>query len=604
MTRLSTRRDLIRATAALGLLPALAPAQPMAAGERVLRYAFRVAETGMDPVRVNDLYSRTLTAHLFEGLYTYDHLARPVKFRTLTAAALPEVSNDFRTWTIRLRPGIFFADDPAFGGRRRELVAEDYVYSIKRYADPQLKSPNWGYVDSYQLLGLAEQRQRAQAGKPFDYDAPVEGLRALDRYTLQIRLAEPRPRFIEFLAVGDLMGALAREVVEHYGERTPEHPVGTGPFVLQQWRRASRIVLVRNPQYRERFYEAEPAPDDAEGQALLARFKGRRLPMVDRVEVSIVEESQPRWLAFLNGQHNFIEQVPPDFVEQALPGGQLAPHLAQRGAKAWRALRSDASMVFFNLEDPVVGGYTPGQVALRRAIGLGLDVGREIRVVHRGQARVANAPIVPHTLSFDPSLQTEMGQYDPARARALLDLYGWTDRNGDGWRERPDGSPFTLVWSIEDNQRARQLSELWLRDMKLLGLRVQFKTGKWPELLKAARAGSFQMWHVGNLAAAPDSQGALQRYDGTQVGGQNMARFQRPEFDAIYKRLSALPDGPEREALFREAVRLSVAWMPYKVRWHSYITDLAHAPVHGYRRPLFWQDWWHMVDVEPTPAET
>ena len=140
--------------------------------------------------------------------------------------------------------------------------------------------------------------------------------------------------------------------------------------------------------------------------------------------------------------------------------------------------------------------------------------------------------------------------------------------------------------------------------MKLLGLRVQFKTGKWPELLKAARAGSFQMWHVSNLAAAPDSQGALQRYDGTQIGGQNMSRFKRPEFDAIYHRLSALPDGPEREALFREAVRIAVAWMPYKVRWHSLITDLAHAPVHGYRRPLFWQDWWHMVDVDPTPAET
>ncbi|MBQ0929557.1 bicyclomycin resistance protein [Ideonella sp. 4Y16] len=599
-----SRRELLQAGAALGLLPSATRAATAPTAERVLRYAFRVAETGMDPVRVNDIYSRTLTAHLFEGLYAYDHLARPAKFRPLTAAAMPEVADDFRRWTVRLRPGILFADDPAFGGRPRELVAEDYVYSIKRYADPQLKSPNWGYVDSYQLLGLAALRQRAQGGQAFDYDTPIEGLRALDRYTLQFRLAEPRPRFIEFLAVSDLMGALAREVVERYGERLPEHPVGTGPFVLQQWRRASRVVLVRNPQYRERVYDAEPAPDDAEGQALLARFKGRRLPMIDRVEVSIVEESQPRWLAFLNGQHNFIEQVPADFVEQALPGGRLAPYLAQQGVKAWRNLRADMSMVFFNLEDPVVGGYTPERVALRRAIGLGLDVGREIRVVHRGQARVAHAPIAPHTGAFDPALSTEMGQYDPARARALLDLYGWTDRNGDGWRERPDGSPLTLVWSIEDNQRARQLSELWLRDLKSLGLRVEFKIGKWPELLKAARAGSFQMWHVGSMSAAPDSQGALQRYDGSQVGGQNMARFKRPEFDAIYQRLSALPDGPERDALFREAVRLTVAWMPYKVRWHSYITDLAHAPVHGYRRPLFWQEWWHMVDVDPTPAGT
>ena len=596
-----TRRQLLQLTGASALgLPGLAPAaEPVRPGERVLRYAFRVAETSFDPSQVSDIYSRIVTSHLFEALYTYDHLARPAKFKPLTAAAMPEVSEDFRTWTIRLRPGIFFADHPVFGGRPRELVAQDYVYAIPRFADPRLKSPVWGYVDSFHLLGLAEARQRASGGKAFDHDRPIEGLRALDRHTLQIRLAEPRPRFIEFLAASDLFGAVAREVVEHHGDRIAEHPLGTGPFVLKRWRRASLIVLERNPNYRERLYDAEPAADDAEGQALLARFKGRRLPMVDRVEVSIVEESQPRWLAFLNGQHNFIEQVPADYIEQALPGGHLAPYLARQGVQAWRDIRADQSMTFFNLDDPVVGGYTPAQVALRRAIGLGLDVQREIRVVQRGQARAAQAPLSPHTSAFDPAFRSEMGQQDPARAKALLDLHGWVDRDGDGWREQPDGRPLELTWSIEDNQRGRQLSELWLRDLKALGLKVKFRNGKWPELLKAARAGQFQIWHIGNMAASPDSQGALQRFDSTQVGGQNLARFRRPEFDALYRQLSALPDGPERQRVFREATRQAVVWMPYKVRWHSYVTDLAQAGVHGYRRPLFWQDWWQYVDVDP-----
>jgi ABC-type transport system substrate-binding protein len=592
---------------AFGLALLSAVAQPLAATEtdtgaappKVLRYAFRTAESSFDPTQINDIYSRTVTAHIFEALYTYDPLAHPAKFRPLTTEALPEASDNFRTWTMRLQPGIRFADDPAFGGKPRELVADDYVFAFKRFADPALKSPVWGYVEGFKLLGLAALRQKAIDGKkPFDYDAPVEGLRALDRYTLQIRLAGPRPRFIEFLAANDLFGGVAREVVQAYGDKISEHPVGTGPFRLAQWRRASSIVLERNPGYRERLYDAEPAADDAEGQAILARFKGRRLPLIDRVEISIIEENQPRWLAFLNGQHNFIEMVPAEYSGLAMPNGHLAPNLAKQGVQGWRDVRADMYMTIFNMDDPVVGGYTPDKVALRRAIGLGLDVAREVRLVHKGQGILAQAPIAPNTDSYDPAFRSEMGTYDPARANALLDLYGYLDRDGDGWRERPDGSPLVLQWSIETDQRARQISEQYQRDMNTLKIKVEFKPGKWPELLKAARAGNFQVWHVGNVSASPDSQGALQRYDGTQVGGQNMARFRRPEFDALYQRLSALPDGPEREAAFDEAKRLAIAWMPYKLRFHTLVTDLAQRELRGYRRPLFWLDWWQYVDVQ------
>jgi ABC-type transport system substrate-binding protein len=596
MQRLARLASLALAAAFSLVLPASAQE---AAPQKVLRYAFRTAETSFDPTQINDIYSRTVTAHIFEALYTYDHLARPSAFKPLTTEALPEVSDNHRTWTMRVKPGIHFADDPAFKGAKRELVAEDYVFAIKRFADPALKSPVWSYVDGFKLLGLAEERQRAIAGKqPFDYDAPVEGLRALDRYTVQIRLAEPRPRFIEFLAASDLFGGVAREVARAYGDKLAEHPVGTGPFRLVQWRRASFIALERNPGYRERFYDAEPAPDDAEGQAILARLKGRRLPMIDRVELSIIEENQPRWLAFLNGQHNFIEQVPAEYSSLAMPQGKLAPNLAKQGVQGWRRVRSDLYATFFNLDDPVVGGYTPERVALRRAISLGLDVEREIRLVHKGQGILAQAPVIPHTHSYDPAFKSEMSEYSPAKAAALLDLYGYVDQDGDGWRDQPGGAPLVLQWSIETDQRARQISEQYQRDMSALKIKVRFKQGKWPELLKAARAGSFQIWHVGGVSASPDSQGALQRFDGKQVGGQNMARFRRPEFDEVYRRLSELPDGPEREALFVEAKRLAVAWMPYRIRFHTLVTDLARQDLHGFRRPAFWLDWWQYADVD------
>ncbi|WP_280153332.1 ABC transporter substrate-binding protein [Piscinibacter sp. XHJ-5] len=570
-----------------------------AAPQKVLRYAFLIAETSLDPARINDTYSRTLTPHIFEAPYTFDHLARPVKLKPLTADGMPQHSTDFQTWTIRIRPGIHFADDPAFKGRRRELVAQDYVYSIKRIADPANKSPVWTGLAEEKILGLAELRQQAlDQKKPFDYDREIDGLRALDRYTLQVKVAESRPRFTESLADSALLGAVAREVVESYGDRIDEHPVGTGPFRLAQWRRRSFIALERNPDFREMVYDAEPAADDAEGQALLARFKGRRLPMVDRVEISIIEEHQPRWLSFINGEADFIERVDAQFINTAMPGGRVAPNLAKKGVRGYRQIEAGSTYYFFNMDDPTVGGYTPDKVALRRAIGLGLDLDAEIRLLRRGQAVPAQSPVLPHTSGYDPKFKSEFSDHDLPRAKALLDMFGFVDRDGDGWRDMPDGSPLVLRIATEPDQRSRQFDEMTKKDMDALGVRVSFEIAQWPENLKAARAGKLAIWQLGGTAAGSDGQGALARYDSKQIGGQNMARFKNAAFDALMERMRVIEDGAERDALFDQAKRLAVAYMPYKFRVHRVLTDMSYPWLIGYRRPVLWNQWWQYVDID------
>jgi len=582
--------------------PALAQ-QPQPSGQRVLRYAFNTAETNFDPAQRDDVYSITITSHIFEALYNYDHLARPPKVVPLLAAAMPEVNADFTRWTIRIRPGVFFADDPAFKGARRELTAEDFVFSFKRFADPAVKSPTWNTLEDAQLLGLAALRQQAlDSRKPFDYDRPIEGLRALDRYTVQFNLGLSRPRFMDILAATDTYGAVAREVVQAYGDKIGEHPVGTGPFRLAQWRRSSQIILERNPGYRERFWDAQPAADDAQGQAILARLKGRRLPLVDRVEVSIIEAEQPRWLSFLNGQFDLLERLPGAFVNVAMPGGQVAPNLARRGITGQRVLATDVVMTYFNMEDPVVGGYEPHQVALRRAIGLALDLDREIQVIRRGMGIVAQSPVIPYTSGYDPKFKSENGEYSPARAKALLDLYGYVDKDGDGWRELPDGRPLVLRPATQPDQTARELSDLWQKNLAAVGLRAEYQPAQWPENLKGARSGKLQMWGVASAASGGDGQGILLRYYGPQSGEGNIARFKLPAFDAVYDKLSQLADGPEREALFRQAKRLAVAYMPYKLHCHRFLVDMMYSNVIGYRRPAYWYNWWHMVDVEPRTA--
>jgi ABC-type transport system substrate-binding protein len=575
---------------------------------KVLHVAFNEPETSFDPAKVDDLYSRFVTAHIFESPYGYDPLADPVKLRPLTAAAMPEVSPDYRTWTVHLKPGIYFADDPAFGGKKRELVAQDYVYAIERAIDPANKSPTATYVEDQKIVGLRALRERALKTGHFDYDAPVAGLKAVDRYTLRVELEQPRPRFVDYiLASSDLLGAQAREVVEHYGADIDAHPVGTGPFKLKQWRRASLIVLERNPQYREVHYDAEPAPDDKEGQAILARLKGRRLPMIDEVQVSIIQEPQPDWLAFLNGQLDMLgtsaNSVPPQFTNLAMPGGDLAPNLRKRGIVAHRMVNADSAYAVFNIEDPVIGGYTPEKVALRRAISLAYDVEREIRLIRHGQAIPAQSHVVPHTSGYDRNFKSEMSDYDPARAKALLDIYGYVDRNGDGWRDMPDGSPLVLRMATETDQFTRQLDEQWKHDMDAVGLHIVFEPAQWPENLKRAKAGNFMIWTLGGTAAGYDGLDAFAALYTAQKGAQNLSRFSMPTMDALYDRMMVLPDGPERDALFLQAKKLAIAYMPLKDEVHRISTDLTHPWLIGYRRPLFWLDWWEYVDLDPAMRE-
>jgi ABC-type transport system substrate-binding protein len=570
--------------------------------KKVLHFAFRTAETGFDPAQISDLYSRSITAHIFEGLYGYDHLARPYKIKPLTADGMPIASADFKTWTIKIRPGIYFADDPAFAGRPRELVAQDFVYSFKRFYDPALKSPVYNGVSEDGVLGLEEERSAAmKAGRPFNYDREVEGVKALDRYTLRFKLTESRPRFLYGLAGSDVFGAMAREVVERYGEDIMAHPVGTGPFVLKQWRRSSLIVLERNPQYRERYFDAEPNADDLAGQALLERYKDHRLPLADQVEVSIIEQSQPRWLAFLNEQIDLIDPVPADLVRAAVPNGKLAPHLVKKGIQAHSLVNADVGFTYFNMEDPLVGGMTPDKVALRRAIGQALDVPTEIRLVRNGQGIAAQSMVTPNTYGYEPQFKSAHNDYSPARARALLDLFGYVDRNADGWREQPNGSPLVLEIATQSDELQRQLDDLRRKNLTAVGIKIKLRTQQWAENLKAARAGKLMMWSVASSAASPDGFGAFARVYGPQAGSQNLARFQLDAVDRIYQRMNELPDGPERLGLFKEINKLVTAYAPYKNQTHRIYVDLVQPWLLGYRRPVFWLEQWHYLDVEKKP---
>ncbi len=580
---------LVCASFAGGLL-----AQP--AADRTLRVAFPVAETGFDPQAVGDFYSNAVNREIFDALYRYDFLARPYKLVPNTAAALPEISADGRTWTIRVRPGIYFADDPAFKGARRELTAADYVYAWKRVLDPRMRSNSYAVFEG-RIVGADPIIAKARETGRFDYDAPIEGLQAIDRYTLRMKL-----NFADFELLSNLTttatSAVAREVVDAYADASGwvmANPVGTGPYRLKEWRRGQKIVLEANPGFRDERYPDSRDPAD---KPFVSRLRGRKLPLVPRVEISIIEESNPRWLAFEQRDLDYLS-VPTDMTPSVLDAdNKLKPRLARQGMTLARGLQPSITYTYFNMEDPVVGGYAPERIALRRAIGMAFNIDEEIRVVRQGQAIAATQVVPPGMTGHNPHFDGH-SPYDPAAAKALLDKFGYVDRDKDGWRDLPDGSPLVLKMASPPSALDRQYDELWQRSMSAVGLRMDFVKQKWPDLLKMGRFGQLQMWSLGNASATPEGFGFFGLLYGPHAGFSNLARFRQPDFDRLYEQARAMPDGPARTKLLQRMSEIVSVYAPWKLSAFRYENIVVQPWVIGYKYNAFNPHPWRYYEIDP-----
>lgn len=593
------RQDVLaaRATAlVLGLVLAVSAARVHAQADpgKVLRVTLRAAETGFDPQVYNDLYSGYVVRGIFDPLFRYDYLSRPHAIVPNTAAAIPE-SKDGREWLIRIRPGIHFADDPVFKGRKRELTAQDYVYSWKRILDPKLRSPNLELFDG-KIVGMDEVVKRAKATGAFDYDAPVEGMQAVDRYTIRLKLNFPWWDLLADLTSGPT-SAVAREVVEAYRDASGwvmAHPVGTGPYRLAKWQRGQKIVLEASPTFRGLPFVASNDPADRE---LNARFEGKTFPRIGRVELHVLEESQPRMLSFEKGDIDYLD-VPTDFVPKVItPDGKLTPRYAAAGVLLERGLQPSIVYTFFNMEDPIVGGYTREKIALRRAIGMAYNAEEEIRVIRQNQGQFANMPSPPGTTGFDAKFIANSG-YDPEGAKALLDRFGYKDRDGDGFRELPDGKPLVLRRGTSPSALERQYDELWARNMAAVGLRMEMVTQKWPDMLKMARGGQIQIWQLANTATTTEGLGIYGLLYGPNAGLSNLARFRLPEFDKLYDEARRVPDGPVRNRMIGELARMVAAYAPWKLTAYRIENVVVYPWVVGFKYNPFNQHPWQYLDLD------
>ncbi len=587
----------------VSVLAVLLVSMPLHAAEplKIIRTAYPSSENGFDCAVESDEITGTLCDNIFDTLLQYDHLARPIKMQPRAALALPDISADGKTYTLKLKRGITFTNHPAFKGKKRELVAADYVYSMKRLLDP-INRAKWQFLLDGKIEGLNELADDAKKSGKFDYDKPIRGLEAVDAYTLIIRLKAPDYNLSYILAM-PATAALAREVVEQYGKAVAEHPIGTGPFRLKEWRRSSRVTLEANPDFRGEFFESTGG-NGKNDAAIAAHLKDKRLPIVQIIELDIIDEDQPRWLAFVGAEHDVIRPIPPPLADAALPGGKLAPNLRSKGIYTTPDEAAWLTYTTFNMEDKIVGGYSAERIALRRAMSMAFPIQDEIAIIEKGQAEEAWSPIARGMAGFVDE-KASFHEYNPARAKALLDTYGFIDRDGDGWREMPDGSPLVIDHASVPDQRVRSRNELWGRAMERIGIRMTFnKVEKLPELRKLAQLGKIPMFSYGWIADYPDGENFLQLFWSKSIGGPNYTLFSRPEFDALYERIRVMPDSPERTKLYQQMVHILWVYNPWRVNTLKQGTIAIHPWVIGYKKHPFAHEPWRYLDVDTRKLPT
>jgi ABC-type transport system substrate-binding protein len=426
-----------------------------------------------------------------------------------------------------------------------------------------------------------------------------------DRYTLRIRLTETDLNFSHILAF-PLTGAVAREAIDAYGEDTNSHPVGTGPYLLKKYVRSSKITLEANPGYRGMIWDFKPG-DDPRDKEIAARMKGKKLPLIGTVEISVVEETQSRWLAFERGETDMEYNLADVSTTFMTADGKLKPEFAKRGIKLDRSVDPEITYTFFNMQEKIdgqpnpVGGLGRDKIALRRAIAMAYKLDDQIKIIRKGQAIKAEYPIPPGIAGHDPSYRSSI-QYDPQTANALLDKFGYK-KGADGYRTMPDGKPLVIRYSSSPSERDRQFDELMKRSLDSIGIRVEIHKDRWPELIKAQKLCRLMMHGAAWIADYPDGDNFMQLLYGPNTGQSNNGCYQSSEFDKLYEQSRRLPDGPERNKLYREMARVMEAQTAWILADSRYRNTLQQARVIGFRKhPVLHAEWLY-IDLDAGPGK-
>ncbi|TCS71535.1 ABC-type transport system substrate-binding protein [Sulfuritortus calidifontis] len=629
--------------------PANSPYPAGQAGRNILYSAFSERPKHLDPARSYSENEVVFTGQIYEPPLQYHYLKRPYQLEPLTAAAMPEVSYyaadgrrlpesapsaaiAYSVYEIRIKPGIHYQPHPAFAQKpdgtpryvpidprelerierfadfvetgSRELVAADYVYQIKRLANPRLSSPIFGLMAEY-IVGLKEYGAtlaKVVAGMPreayLDLERyPLAGVELVDRYTYRVKIKGKYPQFAYWLAM-PFFAPVPAEAERFYNQpgmlernfSLDWQPVGTGPFYLAENDPNRVMRLKRNPHYHDDFYPAEGEPGDrAEGLLMDA---GRRLPLLDEAVYRLEKEDIPYWTKFLQGYYD-TSGISSDTFDQAIrmgPDGQpdLSPEMRERGIELSTAVRTSIWYVGFNMRDPVLGGLGESARKLRQAISIALDYEEFISIFLNGRGIPAQGPLPPGIYGYrageagiNPVVYRWQGGQPVRRgieeARRLLAEAGYP--NG---REAATGRPLTLYLdTMASGPEAKARLDWYRKQFEKLGVQLVVRSTDYNRFQDKMLKGNAQIFEWGWNADYPDPENFLFLLYGPnrkmELNGENAANYENPEFDRLFLQMKDMANGPARQALIERMVEIVRHDAPWVFAYFPKTFGLRHA---------------------------
>lgn len=535
--------------------------------ENVFNLSLSGEVSTLDPANSYDTISASVVYQCYEQLFQYHYLKRPYSIQPLLAESLPKITNNGTRYTIKIKKGIQYHPNEAFGGQPRFVKAQDFINQIKRLAFLPTSSNGW-WLFNDRIKGINKFRKEAGSDINKFYQLNIEGLTAPDDHTLVIDLTRPYPQMLYAMTMS-FTSPMPIEAIKFYENNMSSHVIGTGPFYLDSWKRRSGVTLKKFPKYRDAFYPSQG--DRYSHRKNLLEDAGKKIPFIDEIRFKVIKESQTRWLNFRKKTIDLLA-IPKDNYETSIDeNGNLTKELTDDKISLQISPTLTYWWLSFNMKDELLGK----NLKLRQAIAHAVDVMKYIKSFTNNTGQPANSIYPPGIPGYDPSHELPY-QYNIEKAKKLLAEAGYP--GGKGLPE--------LNFDVRGISTVHRLRAEYVKNELIkIGIKVKVITNTFPSFLAKSRQGNLQFWQDGWAMDYPDAENSIQLLvTKNHAPGPNATYFSNPKVDKLYAKLKTLDDGKEKFAIMREIEQIVHDDLPWIMQYYARTYILQHERIKNYRQ--------------------
>lgn len=547
--------------------------------EQMIRLSLDEKVESLDPAKAFTDDSLLVSAQVMEPLYQYHYLKRPYEVEPLLASGMPEISNNGKLIKIKIKKNIYYHPHEAFKNTMREVIADDFVVQFKRLSLEELKSPGRGLFAGI-IEGFEDYSNKIKNRSEEIFSTEMSGIKAIDKYTLELRLMKREPNLNFYLAL-NFLSPVPHEIVRYYNNQLDQVLIGTGPFVLRSYK-DDEIEMERNKNYREEFY---PTSGDryANLEKLLDSSK-EKIPFVDKIKFTVTGNESNRWEKFFKNEVDVLT-VPKSFISKIYgPTGELNSEIKEKGLVVKHFPILANRWLAFNMRDPL---FSKNQY-LRLAIAHAINYEKYIEVLSKNTNLRANSVLVPGVSGYLPTKRFRFN-YNPELARNYLIKAGFD----------PMTQPLTLVYSTRGNQSIHLIeADFFKEHLKAIGIKLKIQIITFPEFLQKGRAGELSLFTDNWLFDYPDGENILQLLISKNFPGINKSGYSNQEMDVLYEELKLTSSIDSRDRIIHqmeEIVYRDIPWIPLMYE-SSFV--LIHPKIKNFRKSSIIRNYIKYLKIE------